>query len=135
MVDIDKVDSTLYPGTERTAYTVRYNGDGFTEDLEAEEILPLINLEDSVLRKQIVEGLTPGFKYLNDRLLGNCASNYSCKDTYALFRLAQVADPSFAASMLSARMVDDLACIPYFSDMQELWRLISPRTSAPQQPG
>ena len=45
------------------------------------------------------------------------------KDTHTLFRLAQVADPTSAASMLTASMVDELACLLFFSDMQELWRL------------
>ena len=140
VVDIDKVDSTLYPGTERTAYTILYSGDGHKEDLKVEEIRPLINLADSVLREQIVDGLTPGFKYLSDRLLGNCASNYSCKDTYTLFRLAQTADPTFAASMLTVSMIDELACILFFSDMhprvpQHRSSLVEQRGARPQRHG
>jgi len=38
VIKIDKVESTLYPGTERTAYTVKYDVDNTKEDLEEEEI-------------------------------------------------------------------------------------------------
>lgn len=40
------VNSTLYPGSARQAYTVKYTSDGATEDLEEEEIRPLIAIQD-----------------------------------------------------------------------------------------
>ena len=58
--------------------------DGTKDDLEEEEIRPLIYTGDSELRKAIVEGLSKGFTYLEDRLTGNCAPNFDCRETYEL---------------------------------------------------
>ena len=62
-------------------------------------------------RKPIVEGLQKGFNYLENRLTGNCDEQFSCVETYMIFRLAQIFDPSFAATTLTPAMVDDLVAI------------------------
>ena len=111
IVKIDRAESTLYPGVVRTVYTVKYTIDGVEEDLEEEELRPLIFTEDMPERKPIVEGLQKGFDYLENRLTGNCENQFSCVETYMIFRLAQLFDPSFAATTLNPAMVDDLVAI------------------------
>ena len=111
IVKIDRADSTLYPGVVRTVYTVKYTIDGVEEDLEEEELRPLIFTENMPERKPIVEGLQKGFDYLESRLTGNCHEQFSCVETYQIFRLAQIFDPSFAATTLTPAMVDDLVAI------------------------
>lgn len=49
----EKVESTVYPGQERLAYQVKYFADGTTEDLEEEELRPLINVTDLPARKAL----------------------------------------------------------------------------------
>jgi len=115
VIEIGRAESTLYPGKTRTVYTVQYEVDGTKDDLEEEEIRPLISTGDSELRKSIVEGLSKGFTYLEDRLTGNCAPNFDCRETYELFRLSQVIDPTFAAAHLTPGMVVDLMAIPAFA--------------------
>ena len=56
----------------RTVYTVEYSVDGVQEDLEEEELRPLIVTQNFPARAAIVKGLKPGFQYLENRLLGNC---------------------------------------------------------------
>ena len=89
----DQAESTLYPGQVRTVYTVKYDIDGAEEDLEEEEVRPVLVVTQSVERSEVLQGLRPAFHYLDNRLTGNCQSNYSCENTYTLFRLFQAFDP------------------------------------------
>lgn len=63
----DMVDSTLYPGQERAAFKVVYAVDGTAEDLEEEEIRPLIVLKGMPERAQIIDVLNEAFNYLSRR--------------------------------------------------------------------
>ena len=68
IIAIGRAESTLYNGMERTIYTVRYDVDGTMEDLEEEEIRPLLQVTSDDLAP--VDGVRGGFQYLEDRLRG-----------------------------------------------------------------
>jgi hypothetical protein len=108
---IDVAESTLYPGRERTVYTVRYPGDGAEEDLEEEEIRPLLVISTKPERTAIIEGIHPAFQYIEDRITGNCDRQYDCSHMYNILRLVQAFDPSFAATSLSQPLVEELSVI------------------------
>ena len=67
IIRLDRAESTLYPGTERTMYVVKYSADGVTEDLEEEEIRPLLIINGNAQKEVIIDGLTPGFNYFENR--------------------------------------------------------------------
>ena len=92
-----KVDSTLYPGEERTAYKIKYPSDGATEDLEEEEIRPLLITTHLPERGYVIKCLAPGFEYLEKRLTGDCQVHFDCTHMYLVCELAQAFDPSYAA--------------------------------------
>jgi hypothetical protein len=116
-----QVESTLDPGTVVTGYTVHYKDDDTYEDIEETEIRKLIVTNDMPERKSIIASLKSGFEYLEDRLTGNCASCYDCRDTYELFRLVQVFDPVFAsAECVGAETVKGLAALPCFENLDAL---------------
>lgn len=71
-------DSTLYPGQERRGYTIKYNSDGSQEDLEEEEVRPLLIVKDIPNRVEVVAGLIPAFEYLERRLMDDCDEPYKC---------------------------------------------------------
>lgn len=75
-------DSTLYPGTTRTAYTIKYTSDGTTEDLEEEEVRPLLVIADMPERAEIIDGILPAFDYLERRITGECDAPYDCAPMY-----------------------------------------------------
>lgn len=79
------VDSTLYPGKERKAYTVKYFSDGTTEDLEEEELRPLLVVKDIPERADVVAGLVPAFDYLEKRITGQCEEPYKCDTMYEVW--------------------------------------------------
>lgn len=79
---VGMVDSTLYPGQERPAYTVKYDSDGATEDLEEEEIRPLVSVKDMPQRASIVAGLIKAFDYLERRITDECDEPYKCAHMY-----------------------------------------------------
>lgn len=76
------VDSTLYPGTKRKAWKVRYDKDNQEQEFEEEEIRPLISLRDSPQRKAMIQCIKPAFEYLENRITGNTEANYSCEHMY-----------------------------------------------------
>eukprot|EP00966_Prymnesium_polylepis_P187454 4346007-Prymnesium_polylepis.1 len=111
IISIDQADSTLYPGQVRTVYTVKYVVDDTEEDLEEDEIRPLLDVSALPERAAIVSCLTPGFEYLHARLTGNCQANFSCEHPYNLFRLFQAFDPGFAATSITQPFVESMAAI------------------------
>lgn len=114
-----KVNSTLYPGTVRDAWTVHYP-DGFEEDFEEEELQsgthgpapangdgkPVLVVRHLPERQKICDALAPGFAYLEARLTGTCEERYSCSKTYEVYCAARAFDANFAASHLDALFVD-----------------------------
>lgn len=82
IVSSSMVDSTLYPGKERRAYKVKYVSDGAMEDLEEEELRPLLVVKDMPERASVVAGLIPAFEYLERRITGQCEVPYRCDKMY-----------------------------------------------------
>lgn len=109
IVAVDSAQSTLYPGTERTVYTVKYDVDGEQEDLEEEELRPLIVISDDSLKAEIVAGLKKGFDYFEARITGTCDAQYSLAHMYENLRLIQVFDPCFAAIHVTQQWVQNLS--------------------------
>jgi len=94
---IVQVESSLYPGQTRTGYSVLYPVDGTREDLEEEEVRPLLDVNMNMLAP-IAAGLAKGFGYFENRITGNCQANYSCEHTYEITSLARALfDPTKAA--------------------------------------
>lgn len=92
VVKTDMCDSTLYPGQERNVYVVKYASDGSQEDLEEEEIRPLLVVKDMPARTGVVAGLIPAFEYLERRLRGECDAHYSCVSMYQVCLLTATPD-------------------------------------------
>lgn len=111
IISSEKVISTLYPGQERLAYRVRYPSDGTEEDLEEEEIRPLIYTLSMPQRKAMADALAKGFAYLESRITGTCDAVYDCSPMYNLCRLVQIFDPAYAAAHATPQSVDDLATV------------------------
>lgn len=107
---IGSVVSSLYPNQNRTAYTVKYTVDNTTEDLEEEEIRPLLTLHAADVAP-LAAGLAPGFTYLENRLTGNCQANYSCEHSYAVLSVMRCFDPNYAAAHVTPAHVRGLTTI------------------------
>jgi len=81
----EKVNSTLCPGQERDAWTVKYDADGHEEDFEEEELRsgkdgpapangdgkPVLVVRHLPDWQAICNALAPGFAYLEERLTGH----------------------------------------------------------------
>lgn len=105
------IHSTLSPGTVVTAYTVKYDADQTTEDLEELEIRKHLMVCDRQSRKDLVAGLKLGFGYLEDRLLGNCEAPFDCSPAYAVFKLVRAFDPARALELNVSNWIDQLTVI------------------------
>lgn len=102
------VDSTLYPGKERKGYTVEYESDGSREDLEEEELRPLLDVASLPERDEVVQGLLPAFDYLEARLQGDChRQEYNYAHGYAVCKGSRLFDPTLAQQMAPSD-VDEL---------------------------
>lgn len=115
-----QVHSTLYPGKLAQAYTVRYPSDGKREDLEEDEIRPLIKTTHLAEFKKICDSLADVFDYLEARITGaGCNDAFSCEDMYEACHLLQAFDPSFALNLTPA-WVDDLYKMEMFQDLNKI---------------
>lgn len=85
--------STLYPGTVRMGCTVFYPSDKQREDLEEEELRPLLVTTKWPERIQVVDGLLPAVDYLEARITGTCDAQYSCAEMYDLCHVLQIFNP------------------------------------------
>jgi len=114
-VDHD-VESTIeLDGRSVTAYQVTYPADGTVEDLEELEIRKLLPVMHSSSFKRIAKSLEKGFEYLESRLTGTCERPYDCRDTYKVFKLAQIMDPAYAVSArVDQDMLVELVKLPPF---------------------
>lgn len=101
----------MYPGQTRTAYTVKYEADDTSEDLEEEEIRKLLVVTAMPERKELAGKLAQAFKYIQERFTGACSDVFDCSAMYHVFRLVQVFNPQFAARHADPQWVDDLARI------------------------
>lgn len=70
IVSSSKVASSLYPGQEALAYKVRYPSDGQREDLEEDEIRPLLKTSHLPEFKAMCDKFHPAFEYLESRITG-----------------------------------------------------------------
>ena len=53
----------------------------------------------------------PGFDYLEARITGTCAAQYSLVGMYETCRLVRIFDPNFASQYLDSAYVDSMAAI------------------------
>ena len=126
LVKLEKVASTLYPGTQVDAWKVRYTSDGTEEHFEVEELRsgkvgpaptggadgkPVLVVRHLPERNAICDALAPGFDYLEDRITGNCQQNYSLVDMYELCRVVRIFDPNFASVHATPALVDALSAV------------------------
>lgn len=118
IVSSSVVESTLYPGTEARAYKVRYPSDGEKEDLEEDELRPLLKTHHLPQFQELCDNLHNVFQYIEDRFTGQCRDIYSCKEMYTACRLFQAFDPSFAVN-LKVEWVDELCNLPLLSDLSK----------------
>ena len=95
VISSSDVYSTITPGLIVKAWTVEYT-DKTREDLEEIELRKLLVVINTKERKEIVDCLSPGFAYLERRVLNDCSTAYHCGPEIELFRLAQAFDPTFA---------------------------------------
>ena len=115
----EKVDSTLYPGQERDAWIVKYEDDT-TEHFEEEELRsgkdgpgpaqgdgkPVLVVRGVKERDAMYDALKPGFDYLEARITGTCAQQYSLVGMYETCRLVRIFDPNFASQHLDSAYVN-----------------------------
>lgn len=113
IIAIDQAESTLYPGKVVTCYTVLYESDNTREDLEEEELRPVIDAGQFPFREAVEAGLSLGFNYLENRLAGtgSCSAVHSCKQAYLICRLVQAFDPVFAFGAVDEAYVAEMAAI------------------------
>lgn len=103
------VQSDLYPGQARKAYTVEYLLDKNVQEFEEEELRPLLCTQDHPERKAIIDGLVEAFDYLEQRITGTCeTSNYNCDHMYAVCKAARAFNPAYATNHLTPAEVDAL---------------------------
>lgn len=70
IISSSKVDSSLYPGTEVLAYKVRYPSDNQREDLEEDELRPLLKTHHLPEFGEMCDSVYAAFEYLEGRLTG-----------------------------------------------------------------
>jgi hypothetical protein len=91
-----KVNSTIHTNQEVDAYTVKYTVDGATEDLEDEEIRPLLVLTGNALRADALDSVRPAFTYLENRITNRCQENFHYGQTHSMFGCFRCFDPGRA---------------------------------------
>lgn len=97
-------DSTLYPGTQRRAYRVRYPSDNGIDDFEDAEVRPLLVTSKLRERLDIVAGITPAFDYLESRILGTCDAQYSCSHMYQVMSTHNRAHAPTRCTLVTVRL-------------------------------
>lgn len=120
------VNSTIYPGSVRPGCRVLYPSDGQPEDLEEEELRPLIITTGFPERRSIINALLPAIDYLEARITGTCEPQYDCSEMYKMCELLEVFDPSRCDAALDddpAEVIDKLTQIPILCASVDLDRL------------
>ena len=112
---VSQAQSTVHgDGRAVTVYRVRYPADGTREELEDEEIRPLVRVRELPEHDTLVRDcLLPAFDYLEHRFAAAHANEqYSCAHEMQMFGALRVFNPSFVASMqLGTAHVDALAVV------------------------
>jgi hypothetical protein len=101
-------------GRVATVYKVRYPADGETEELEDEEIRPLVRVRELPEHIALVRDcLVPAFDYLEQRFAAaHAGQQYSCAQQMQMYGALRVFNPSYVASVqLSSAHVDALAVV------------------------
>lgn len=147
----ERVNSELYPGQECDAWLTTYE-DGHEEHYEEEELRsgkygpvpngtdgkPVLIVRDLPERKAICDALTPGFNYLEARIMGTCDAQYSCVEMYELCRVVRAFDPNFASAHVTANFINAMSVITPLRSLgmldalkQELPQYLSAAATAP----
>lgn len=116
------VASTLYPGTTVKGYTVKYPGDGSFEDLEEDELRPLLRILNIAERQASISGIIPVFTYLEERITGNCQQVYDYSHNYRMYKALRLFDPARACELQMTTA--DLDAV--FTELPQLGKIILP---------
>ena len=122
---VEKVASDLYPGKERDAWLTKFPSDNTVEHFEDEELRsgksgpvpngqdgkPMLIVRGLPERQSIIDALSPGFDYLEDRLTGNCDDHYSLVAMDEVCDLVRVFDPNFAAQHATSALINRMSVI------------------------
>ena len=109
---VSRAQSTIHADARVvTVYRVTYPADGTQEELEDEEIRPLVRVRELPEHVGLVgNGLVPAFDYLEQRFAA--AGQYSCVQQMQMYAAVRVFNPSYAASVqLTGAHVDALAVV------------------------
>lgn len=101
-------------GRVATVYRVSYPADGTQEELEDEEIRPLVRVRELPEHVALVRDcLVPAFDYLEQRFASaHAGGQYSCAQQMQMYAAIRVFNPSYAASVqLTGAHVDALAVV------------------------
>ena len=91
-------------------YTIKYT-DGTTMDAEEHEARRWLRIHDSPEWLKYCGFASGGFTYLENRVTNNCPAAYHYGDSYQMWSLARMFNPSHAAQHLAPDGVDALADI------------------------
>ena len=91
-------------------YTIKYN-DGKTMDAEEHEARRWLRIHDSPEWLKYCGFASGGFTYLENRVTNNCPAAYHYRESYQMWGLARMFNPSHAAQHLGPDGVDALSDI------------------------
>ena len=142
LVKMEKVASTLYPGTQVDAWKVKYVADGLEEHFEEEELRsgsvgpapaagdckPVLIVRDLPERSRICQALTPCFDYLEARLTGTAVGESDCQQYYSCVKMYEIChvvrafkfNPNFADAHVDAAFVNSMAAIKALNGLNML---------------
>jgi hypothetical protein len=87
------------PGTTARSFTVFYAIDGTSEDLEIDELRPLLKIDNNANRTDAINDVLPAFKYLEERITGSCNNNMSFVKSYSMYKALRLFHPSRAVEL------------------------------------
>ena len=136
MVQLEKVNSTLYPGEEREAWLVVYD-DNTEEHFEEEELRsgkdgpapvgqdgkPTLVVRHLQKRTAMYDAFVPGFDYLEARITGTCDAKFSCREMYEVARVVRAFNPNFAFNFVTPAFVDAMAAITPLTSLDLIVKL------------
>ena len=94
------------------AHKVRYSD--CAKELEDIEIRPLLNLTDNALRTELLGVVSGIFRYIEQRVTGDCNENLSYVSCHELFRLVGIFNSSRVGELdVTTTTIDEVsACLP-----------------------
>jgi hypothetical protein len=95
-----KITSISEDDAAERKFTIKY-ADSTEETMGMAELKVQLAAYGSELRASSVKSILGAYDYLENRLTGNCAAPFNCKQSYLICELAQLFDPSFAAANAS----------------------------------